>query len=177
MDLSNPTAISATQTTIEVDAPPHYLSHLFDLNRSNGVGFVSPHPRYPLFSINGVYIVYPVAFNINASGVNVITIDHSITGSAPQAAVITEVNRSGRGKIIKRGEIKRVTLGTNELKVWPECVNEALSSQVSTTLHTGINGAIHAISINGSLSNTTLRATPLADQRGGHMGRVHLWYS
>ncbi len=180
MDLNNPTAISATQTTIEVAAPPNYLSDIFDITRNNGVGFINPHPRYPLLLINSWLVAYPVSFSVNASGINIITIDHSITGAANQTLVISNINANGRGKILKRGEIKRVTLGTNELKVWPDCINEALSSQVSTTLHTGTNGANHALSLNGNLSNTTLRVTPLADQRGaygGHNGKVHLWYS
>jgi len=182
MTLSNPVALSATQTTIDVVSPGYYLSEIFDDTRSKGHGFTYPHPRYPLMYV-GVYRVYPIAFSFSAAGLNVITIDHSISGSAPQANVISEIllrNRGSNGFIIKRGEVKRVTVGTNELKIWPECINDALFNQVSTTTHTGTTGANHAISINGSLSNTTLRVTPLADQRGifgGHRGKVHLWYS
>lgn len=179
MTLANPIATSATQTTIDVLSPSYYLSEIFDSTRPKGQGFTNPHPRYPLMYV-GIYRVYPIAFSFSASGLNVITIDHSISSSASQANVINEINSSGSGFIIKRGEVKRVTIATNELKVWPECINDALFNQVSTTTHTGTTGANHAISINGSLSNTTLRVTPLADQRGifgGHGGRVHLWYS
>jgi len=179
--LSNPTAISGTETTIEVDAPQFYLDDIFDLNRPKGEGFISPHPRYPLLLIGAIELAtFPTAFS--TVGTPTITIDHSITGSVSQATILTYFtsNNRGYGKIPKRGEIKRVTIASNELKAWPECLNDALSSQVSTTSHKGVDGVNHALSFNGSYSSTRLRATPLADQRGytpGHMGKVHLWYS
>ena len=181
LQLSNPTAISGTQTTIEVDAPQFYLDDIFDINRPNGEGFINPHPRYPLLLIGAIeYATFPIAFS--TVGTPTITIDHTITGSVSQATILsyfTGTNR-GYGKIPKRGEIKRVKIGTNELKVWPECINDALFSQISTTSHQGVDGVNHALSFSGSYSNTSLRATPLADQRGrspGHQGKVHLWYS
>ena len=182
MLLSNATVISGTQTTIEVDAPEYYLQAIFDINRPKGQGFSNPHPRYPLLLIGAIgYTTFPTSFSV-VSGTPVITIDHSIPGSASQATITTYFSGTARGYgvIPKRGEIKRVTVGTNELKLWPDALNSALSSQVSTTLHTGTDGVNHALSFNGSLANTSLRATPLSDQRGhspGHNGKVHLWYS
>ena len=181
LTLSNPTAISATQTTIEVDAPGYHLDDIFDLNRPTGDGFINPHPRYPLLLIGGSeYPTFPIAFN--TVGTPTITIDHSIAGSTSQVIIINNflTGKNDYGKFPKRGEIKRITVATNELKAWPQCLNDALFTQVSTTTHKGVDGASHALSFNGSYINTTVRATPLADQRGwspGHMGKVHLWYS
>jgi len=146
LELSNPTAISGTETTIEVDAPQFYLDDIFDLNRPKGQGFISPHPRYPLLLIGAIeFATFPTAFS--TVGTPTITIDHSITGSVSQATILTYFTGNTRayGKIPKRGEIKRVTIASNELKAWPECLNDALSNQVSTTSHKGIDGKSCAI--------------------------------
>jgi hypothetical protein len=181
IELSNPVA-SVGQTTL--DAEGFYLDQIFDINRPNGEGFINAHPRYPLIIIGRVdYVAFPISYS--AGSPPTITIDHTVDGSVSQAALLNYFVGVDivYGRIPKRGEIKRVTVGTHELKLWPECLNEALSTQVSTSSNTGIDGVNHALSFGGSYSSATLRATPLANhlalspRHTPHDGKVHLWYS
>jgi hypothetical protein len=84
------------------------------------------HPRFPLLQHEDA-VLYPIAYGFS-SNVQYIDVDHSIPGSAqyPQLAAI--VAGDGRWRIKPRGEIKRYQLGSNEVKRWPDVINEILDS-------------------------------------------------
>jgi len=148
------------------------LADVFDKDLPNGTedNVTMFHPRFPLLQHEDA-VLYPIAYGFS-SNVQYIDVDHSIPGSAqyPQLAAI--VAGDGRWRIKPRGEIKRYQLGSNEVKRWPDVINEILDSDGPSS-HTGIDGANHLIRIN----NQFLIASSLADQRPGHEGQVHLWYS
>ena len=166
--------VSSTQTKIFITYPQFDLDDIYDLTLNNGVGTIDSHPRYPILIINEILKAYIVT-----ATTSYIIIDHSITGAASQSSILSAFS-GGRadqatGYIPKRGEIIRVKLATNELKRWPDVVNDKLNSDGPSS-HLGIGGAFHSIRFN----NQELVATSLADQRGwspGHGGKVHLWYS
>lgn len=164
--------VASNQSKIVINRPKLNLDDIFDETRNNGEGFIACHPRYPLMKINQVHNAYPTSFGITSNNPFVI-IDHTVDNSISQALLLSLFGAfSVNATIRKRGEIKRVTLGTNEAKQFPACINDALSTSGPDSI-TGDAGAFHSLRFNGE----NLVAVPLADQRGDHNGKVHLWYS
>ena len=165
----NATSPTITRCFINTDIP---LDDIYDKDRPKGVdgNFTMYHPRYP-FVRSGPYFIYPIAFGFSTSR-QYMDIDHSIFGSVNQSTLSNLRFNNWEWNIEPRGEIKRVTLGSNELKRWPDAINEALAAD-GPSAHTGVEGASHLIRIN----NQYLIVTSLADHRRGHEGVVHLWYS
>jgi len=166
---SNVTALSATQTKLTIQSPGLDLDDIYDLSLNNGVGTIDAHPRYPTLLIRDTLKAYIVTATSDH-----IIIDHTIAGAAAQSSILTLFSSLGgvEGHIPSRSEIKRYTLGTNEVKRWPDALNDQLAT---TSSHLGVSGAFHNLSINGEY----LIVSSLADQRarGGHGGRVQLFYS
>jgi hypothetical protein len=169
--------VASTQTKIYVDSPSFDLNNIFDESRSDGTGFIDTHPRYPLLLIMGIFKAYPIQFGYTSNQPFII-IDHTVTDAATQARLLSPTTgvwpTTGTVSIAipKRGEVKRVSLGENRLKRFPDVLNDSLNLSGPSGL-TGVSGAFHSVRFNGN----RLVVTPLADQRGNHKGRVHLWYS
>lgn len=162
--------VSTTQTKLTIESPSLDLDDIYDLSLNNGVGTIDAHPRFPTLLIKDVLKAYIVTATSNF-----IIIDHTIPGAATQSSVLAPFAPSDHhvtGYIPSRSEIKRYTIGTNEVKRWPSALNDQLAT---TSSHLGVNGAFHNLSINGEY----LIVSSLADQRarGGHGGRVQLFYS
>ena len=179
--LTNAVATTATTTTIDVSFPVYPLQDIFDVSMPNGVDRDNNwfHPRYPMMiGANHAHILFPSSLSTVSTRPQIV-IDHSVAGATAQATVISSINNPTYSAgytayILKRGEIKRTTLATNELKDWPDIINERLNATV--TAHTGIAGAFSTVNV----YSDRVRAIPLADQRGGnpaHEGVIHLWYS
>ncbi len=162
--------VSTTQTKLTIESPSLDLDDIYDLSLNNGVGTIDAHPRFPTLLIKDVLKAYIVTATSSF-----IIIDHTIPGAATQTSVLAPFAPSDHhvtGYIPSRSEIKRYTIGTNEVKRWPNALNDQLAT---TSSHLGANGAFHNLSINGEY----LIVSSLADQRarGGHGGRVQLFYS
>ena len=181
LTLENAVATTATTTTIDVSFPVHPLQDIYDVSRPDGTdrGNDLPHPRYPIMQAhNHAHTLFPTSLT-TSSGRPQIVIDHSISGATAQATVINKINNPDYAggysvKIQMRGEVKRVIIGVDQLKDWPEALNEEINSTI--TGHTGTDGAFSKINI----YSNRVRAIPLSDQRGGrssHSGAIHLWYS
>jgi hypothetical protein len=165
-----PTPVSIAQTKLTIESPSLDLDNIYDLSLNNGVGMIDAHPRYPTLLIKDILKAYIVTATSDY-----IIIDHTITGAALQSSILAAFAPSDHhvtGYIPPRSEIKRYKLATNQLKRWPDVLNDKLSA---TTSHTGVNGAFHNVSFNGD----NVIVSSLADQRarGGHGGRVQLFYS
>ena len=164
---------ASTQTKLVVQSPGLDIRDIYDLTLNNGVGHINAHPRYPTLLIYDTLKAY-IDTVVVTSSTSYIIIDHSIQGAAAQTSILTLFSSLGgvAGFIPPRAEIKRYKLAHNEIKQWPSVLNDKLSL---TTLHDGVNGAFHNVSFNGN--NVIVSA--LADQRarGGHGGRVELFYS
>lgn len=168
----------STQSKIYVQYPTYDLDKIFDESRPNGIGFVNSHPRYPLILINQIFKAYPTSLGIS-SNVPFVIIDHTVSGSIPQNTLLSLFSTSSTSQVTasipNRGEIKQLKLGEDEVKEFPQVINDEINTQGPTSL-TGVSGAFSTININGDYLN----AIPLADQRGwspGHRGVIHLWYS
>lgn len=162
----------STQSILYVDNPTYDLNQIFDETRPKGVGFVNSHPRYPLILYGTTGRLYPISFGYT-SGRPSIIVDHSISGSMPQVQLISTFGLGFKvATIPNRGEIKRIILGEDEVKEFPNVINDEISIQGPTQL-TGVAGAFSTININGDFLN----CIPFADQRGNHRGMIHLWYS
>lgn len=165
----------STQSIIYVESPTYDLNQIFDETRPKGIGFVNPHPRYPLLVLESYGKMYPISFGIT-SGKPTIIIDHTVTGSISQNQLLSNFAAGyKRAGIANRGEIKRIKLGEDEVKEFPKVINDEINTQGPTTL-TGVSGSFSTLNINGDYLNTI----PLADQRGtrpNHRGMIHLWYS
>jgi hypothetical protein len=167
----------SNQSIIYVDSPTFDLDTIYDETRNNGVGFSNCHPRYPFLIIDGSFKAYPTSFGVS-SGYPFIIVDHTVSGSITQSGLLARYtggfgqSRNPEISIPNRGEIKRYTLASNELKQFPEVINEILDTQGPSSI-TGTGGAFHTLRINGD----RVVGIPLADQRGSHEGRLHLWYS
>ena len=168
--------VSSNESKIFVDYPTYDLNLIFDETRNKGIGFTNAHPRYPLVLIDSIHKVYPTSFGMTSQRPFII-VDHTVNGSLSQSDLLALfTTRNPTGKIQNRGEIKRFTLGTNEVKRFPDVINDVLDTAGPTGL-TGTDGAFHTLRINGD----RVVGVPIADQRGwsgaGHAGRIHLWYS
>tara|TARA_Y100000592_G_scaffold9199_2_gene12877 strand:+ start:20841 stop:23885 length:3045 start_codon:yes stop_codon:yes gene_type:complete len=168
----------SSKSKIYIQYPSYDLDKIFDESRNKGIGFINSHPRYPYLIIDSLYKAYPSSLGINST-VPYIIIDHTITGSILQNTLLSLFSTSPSNQVIgsipKRGEIKRILLGQNEVKQFPEVINEKMSSLGPQSLD-GTEGAFHSFRINGS----NIIGIPLADQRGwspGHEGRLHFWLS
>ena len=162
--------VSINQTKLTIESPSLDLDNIYDLSLNNGVGTIDAHPRFPTLLIKDILKAYIVTATSSY-----IIIDHTIAGAAAQSSVLAAFAPSDHhvtGYIPSRSEIKRYTIGTNEVKRWPDALNDQLAT---TSSHLGVSGAFHNISFNGDY----LVASALSDQRarGGHGGRVQLFYS
>ena len=168
----------SSQSKIYIQYPTYDLNEIFDETMNNGVGRVNCHPRYPLVLISQIFKVYPITLGI-ASNVPFMIVDHTVSSSIAQSTLLSLFSSSSTSQVTasipNRGEIKRLKLAEDEVKEFPQVINDEINTQGPTTL-TGISGAFSTLQINGSYLN----AIPLADQRGwspGHRGMIHLWYS
>ena len=166
--------VASNQSKIYIQSPIYDLDQIFDETRPNGRGFINCHPRYPLVLINQIFKGYPVSLGIS-SNTPYFIIDHTVIGSITQSILLSLFPDQVTASIPNRGEIKRLTLGEDEVKRFPESINEALDL-AGPSSHIGISGAFSTIRINGD----NLVSIPFSDQRGwspGHRGMIHLWYS
>lgn len=166
--------VASNQSKIYIQSPIYDLDQIFDETRPNGRGFINCHPRYPLVLINQIFKGYPVSLGIS-SNTPYFIIDHTVIGSITQSILLSLFTDQVTASIPNRGEIKRLTLGEDEVKRFPESINEALDL-IGPSSHIGISGAFSTIRINGD----NLVSIPLSDQRGwspGHRGMIHLWHS
>jgi hypothetical protein len=166
-----------TKTDFDVDTPDYPIQNIYDVTRSNGESDQATlnHPRYPfILSLSGFIKIYPETIGtviVSGSTKTRITSIHTVDGATSQADLIAAINAGGFYAYIEpRGEIKRLKLADDDLKDWPEIINEKLS--VITT-HTGTDGAFSTFKIR----NNQVRGTTLSDHRNDHEGLLHFWYS
>ena len=172
--ISDTDELNPNTTFVYISRPDYNLADIYDEGRNKGVFYTNSHPRYPLMTVASQGKVYPSTLGPNraSNGRFYFVLDHTVPGSMDQTAFRILTSGTGKIRIPNRGEIKRYTLGSNELKRFPDVVNEVLDAEGPTT-HTGFSGAFHTLRINGD----RVVGVPLADQRGDHEGRIHLWYS
>jgi hypothetical protein len=178
MNLTNAVALTATTTQIDIETPILRLQDIYDVSGPDGTdrGNSWYHPRYPFMrSIPFFHALFPISLTTVSNRTRMV-IDHSIDGATDQATIISEINGTIEytAKIRKRGEVKRIVIGVDELKNWPEAITEEVNNAI--TSHTGTDGAFSKV----NLYSNRVRAIPLSDQRGGytdHNGVIDLWYS
>ena len=127
----------STQSKIYVQYPTYDLDKIFDESRPNGIGFVNSHPRYPLVLINQIFKAYPTSLGIS-SNVPFIIIDHTVSGSISQNTLLSLFSTSSTSQVTasipNRGEIKQLKLGEDEVKEFPQVINDEINTQGPTTL-------------------------------------------
>lgn len=140
-------SVSGTVTTLTTDTDIEgIVSRVFDLTRpSLADGFSRAHPRFPTFTIS----IIGDSFEPLGIVGNTITLDNSIYDFNFFASPLYWTLR-----FATYPEIKRVTLGLNELKEYPQCINDALTANVPTSSQ-GVLGAWARWALNGKNISTT----------------------
>ena len=166
----------SSKTDITISIPNAPIQEVFDASLPNGQSeqATACHPRYPLIlGRTNLDKIYPETL-FTLSNVNKITVVHDIEGATDATTLRNNINNAPANQyfawIPPRGEIKRYELGENELKNWPEVINETINANITT--HSGIAGAFSKFVIR----NKRLVASTLSDHRALN-GRLHFWYS
>ena len=136
---------STTTLTLDVDIE-NIVDRVFDLTLpSLADGFSRAHPRFPTLTIGPAgYTFEP----LSVSG-NTLTLDNTI-----YTFPFVTSPAYWRLRFSTYPEIKRVTLGLNELKEHPQCINDALTANVPTSAQ-GVTGAWARWALDGKNISTT----------------------
>ena len=119
------------------------VNRVFDISLpSVADGFARAHPRFPTMSLSDLgYFFEPTII----SG-NTVAVDNTVT-TFPFSAGLTI-------RFVSYPEIKRVTLGLNEIVEHPQCINDALVAARPTSAQ-GVDGAWARWSLDGKNVSTT----------------------
>ena len=122
------------------------INQYFDFTLPDGYDGSTKHPRFPL--IKTVFqgaVFYPTAWTLDGSG-DVIEFDYDSTKSTGTAALIFTsplLAYVGGG-----AEVKRVDLGSDEIKEWPKVINDSMGLVTGSELVTGLNGGWSRFRVN-----------------------------
>ena len=147
-----------------------------DLSLPDGTGTGVPHARYPAIIATGTTkILKPKnPFARRGSGAHALAysfITYDDTGGVGPTSVYNSL-REGlvNYKPLRNMELKRYELGSDEVKIWPEVINEVVNDATNgITGLTGLNGGIASFMLSGN----TLKLY----QHGGNKPTLVMWSS